>query len=794
MLMRDFLFDLKFALKNALSSKLRLFSIIIMLVIVFSFSFLLFGVEKIVLNAQSDKSRDKYNGFDFYVTVNEYSNQRFYSIKNDIINKIEEYDKLFINVSSFLYTPLYYQGEKSGNINLYTGKTSDFNTLTNNNFSTLNSDEVIISKEFKDKYRIKDSLTLCFNGSIKTFKVKGESDCGIFNKDSIFLERSFLKDLLDFDISSYLYQDLVNISFFKVKEGVLIDDVIRQIDNGKLVIDYCVNQDLISRTSSTYISSLKVIFLFVLAIILIVLNSLFKRIFTTKVEEYLTINSIGGENKYFFKLVAYEIGFYSLIAFIIALGIYGIISLALGKIIYQNASSSFDFLAIICGFFFIFGIISLLICFNYFWFKKLSLQNKENQNEQNYFVNFITIGLLIVICQIFSYQYQGLFISILIFIFLFLGIKCLFILINKYYKGNSLFALFNLKNISKNKTYFNSIMIFASCLICIAGVCSVREFILKSAKGSSKAYYFDSFIVNIYNYDDDFKNYLSNNTEYMKEGGYYRLIKIKEYDYTIDVGFAIDSQYFDEFFSFDISKEKLANLDTEEKNIILNSSLQTMFNLKTGDQITVNLGEEEIPVTIAGFADFGISNQCILSKSVISNINTVLIKNPSDDFYSSLNDYTSKMFVLYQVDEYIDGFLKSGLEMTYFISALCIFIILLLFIVIINNSLLFYEEMKDAYAKIRILGLSKKELLALQVKENLFIFLIVGILSFLASIILIKNVSYLLIFFKSYYTMPIDILTILIGLGIGLVAYFLSQIVFIKKVCNINLIENVKTF
>ena len=206
------------------------------------------------------------------------------------------------------------------------------------------------------------------------------------------------------------------------------------------------------------------------------------------------------------------------------------------------------------------------------------------------------------------------------------------------------------------------------------------------------------------------------------------------------------------------------------------------------------MGEEEIPVTIAGFADFGISNQCILSKSVISNINTVLIKNPSDDFYSSLNDYTSKMFVLYQVDEYIDGFLKSGLEMTYFNSALCIFIILLLFIVIINNSLLFYEEMKDAYAKIRILGLSKKDLLALQVKENLFIFLIVGILSFLASIILIKNVSYLLILFKSYYTMPIDIQTILIGLGIGLVAYFLSQIVFIKKVCNINLIENVKTF
>ena len=794
MFMSDFLFDLKFAFKNALSSKLRLFSIIIMLVVVFSFSFLLFGVEKIVLNAQSDKARDKYNGFDFYVTVDANSNQRFYSIKNDIINKIEDYDKLFINVSSFLYTPLYYQGEKSGNINLYTGKTSDFNILTNSNFSTLGSDEVIISKGFKDKYQIKDSVSLCFNGNIKTYKVKGESDSGLFNRDSIFLERSFLDDLLDFDISSYLYQDLVNSSFFKVKDGVDIDDVITQIDNDNLVVDYCVNQDSISNSSNIYISSLKTIFLFILVIIFIVLNSLFKRLFTTKIDEYLTINSIGGESKYFFKLVIYEIGFYSLIAFILALGIFGIICSSLGRIIYQNARFSFDFMAVALGFVLVIFIISFLICLNYFWFKRLSLQNKDYQNEQNYFVNFITVGLLIGICQVFSYQYRGLFISILIFIFLFLGIKCLFILMNKYYKGNSVFALFNMKNIFNNKVYFNSIMIFASCMICIAGVCSVRGFILKSAKESSQAYYFDSFIVNIYNYDDDFKNNIANNTEYMKEGGYYRLINIKEYDYTIDVGFALDSQDFDQFFSFDIPEEELLKLDNEDKTIILNSSLKTMFNLQCGEKITINLGAEDMPVTIVGFADFGISNQCILSKSFVSNINTVLIKNPSDDFYSSLNAYTSKMFYLYQVDEYIDGFLKSGLEMTYFISTLCIIIILLLFIVIVNNSLLFFEEMKSAYAKIRILGLSKRELLFLQLKENLFIFLMISILSILVSIVLIRNASYILIFFKSYYAIPIDILTILIGLGIGSMAYFLSQIVFIKRICNISLIEDVKTF
>lgn len=781
---------IKYAYKNSTRNKLRLVSILISLSIIFIFSYLFFSVDSLVINAEYKKKIDKNNGYDFYTTVDTSGNDRFYSV-NAIKNKFDNYDDFFINTSSYIIMPIYYQGEKSSTISLYSSDLYSFNVMYNSYISDLSSEEIIISKKFKEENNITDYLYLTFNNKAYKFKVVDVYDTGFFTSSSVFINRKYLSNYINIPIVNL--DDIVNITYFKVKSGVDLD-YISDILSRDFNYYSCSDKNSIISQSKARISSLKIVFLFVLMIIVVILNSLLKRIFQDKEKEYLTLKSLGGEGIYFIKVIILEMLMYFLIAFILGTILYSIISYILGYIIYSNCGFYFDIIPLIKGLVMVLLIKSLLIYLNYSWFKNLSYQKKNKISLKKLLIEFILCIILFTLSNLLNDKYKGILSLILIVMFLFILVRIILIVMSKVFKNKSVFSIFNLKIMALNKTYFNSLKIFVICLASISSILIIRGHIIKSSNEIFDMFKYDYFIYNIYNYDQEFMEFLDKNTDSYLEIGYFRNVKFTSFNYNVDVAIATDGSNYDDYFNVCIDIETLNKLKSPEKYVVLNKNLKLLYNLEVDDLVSIIINDNEEIVKIAGFVDYGLVNQCIFSKSVSPKIDSVLLINPSMNFYDEISMYTDKMFILMNTSSYIHGFFDSAIIMTNFISIMCIIIILLLFIVIINNSLLFFEEMKETYSKIRILGLSSNEFAKLIILEILVVSIIVVPIIIIFINPIIKNGCYCLIFFNNYYEINIRIIDVVLGVSIGTIAYILSQVIFIKKIKELDLTSTIKTF
>ena len=781
---------IKHAYKNATRNKLRLISIIISLSIIFIFSYLFFSVDFIVINSEYRKSIDKNNGFDFYTTVDSSNNDRFYSI-NSIKNKIDDNNDLFLNISSYINLPIYFQGDKPSNIFLYTSDLYNFNSMYNSNITSLAFDEVIISKKLKEDNDIKDEIYLNLNNTNCKFRVVGVYDNGFFSSYSVFINRDHIDKYFNLPIINL--SDIVNVSYFKVKKGVDLEYIKEKLSNDFDFIS-CSDKDQIILKSKTRISSLKIVFMFILIVIVVVLNSLLKRIFQDKEKEYLTLKSLGGERVYFISIIILEMLIYFLISFIIGTVFYQFISYILGNIIYSKSGFYFDVFPLFKGVLIVFIIKTILIYLNFLWFKRLSYQKKNKVSLLKLTIKCIIYIILFLISNLFEDKYKGFLSLIIIVLFSFYSIRIILIILSKIFKNNFVFSIFNLKIMALNKTYFNSLKIFIICLISISSILIVRGHIISSSSKIFDMFKYDYFIYNIHNYDNEFIDMLDKNTDSYLEIGYFRNVKFTSLNYNVDVAITTDGTNYDTYFDVYIDTNTLNKLASKDKYVVLNKNLKTQYNLAVDDIVTVMINDKEENVKIAGFVDYGLVNQCIFSMSVSPKIDSVLLINPHNDFFNEISRYTDKMFILMNTNSYIHGFFDSAIVMTNFISFMCIIIILLLFIVIINNSLLFFEEMKETYSKIRILGLSSNEFIKLIILEILVVFLVIIPIIIIFMNPIVKNSCYVLILFNNYYEINMRIIDVVFGISIGAIAYILSQVMFIKKIRELDLTLTIKTF
>ena len=291
-----------------------------------------------------------------------------------------------------------------------------------------------------------------------------------------------------------------------------------------------------------------------------------------------------------------------------------------------------------------------------------------------------------------------------------------------------------------------------------------------------------------------------------------------ETDSKIDLDFLSDSTYFS--FRRDIGNiadnteynvsifytdENILNyLDLNTSNfaddaVIISFQLAKAFNLKTGDDITLDIDGENQIFKVTGVFDNYIDNYVIVNRELVSNVsnNAIMIKLGEEDKlnYDSIVKKLYSLDIGMQIEDKLQT-RKNYDSMVGSIKTIVLVVILcsgaLAMIVIYNLTNININERIKEIATLKVLGYQKFEVLGYIFREIIFM----SVLGILFGFVLGPILSYFVMDRISsaghYFSPYISWYNFIYAFLITLIFVLLIVVLFIKKIKGIKMVESLK--
>jgi len=809
-------FKLLFAYRNIKANRKSSLVIILTLSLVFCLSMLLFGMKSTFTKVFEYEAIDKYNQIDIVITFDEYSSSRLVSKRDVTDNYGDEvfYTMSFLNFSVLTETDEVFYTQMMSSV------AHEFEYLVDKDV-LITDGEIIITKSLASAYdlEIGDNLTLHIIDETINYTV-GDifEDTGLFSGLTFYVEK---EDLME-AVYGLTLTNLGNTLYIDLNEGFEVDEVVDLFKadtefDGYYIFE-TIDWDYVEIRAMDLVSMMLALGVIIVFALVLVLDSLFPIISKDIRHQQGVVSVLGGEKKLIWHVNLIQWGLYSSISFIIGCvltlfitnyglhiyGINGFIPLKIGP------------LSITLLFVITYIVLRAYIAYQR-EYKESSVSLSKNNRFKKYKTKeaYMIIALILLVLE-YSFEFfsSGIHSLILVCLTLYLAFNIasytliLFSIIMRKKKKKSLFNLFQLKYLKTDKHVHLSLRVLMISMFALVILFSLRSFMDQQVDSFYGLMDFDLAVANINDYDDSLLNEIDTyDIVSADQATFYQRIYIEfDENNTQPCRFfvSMERDIIFEYFGLSETEFDESYLDNEVAYVVLPKSHKLVYNLSIGDTVSLNLNYalEEVQMEIAGFIDTELDNLVYSNIMFVDGYedivepNFILINTDSEEevFNQLVTDYSQRMYYIMDPEVYFVDLINSVEGITNFFSVLTLYMILCFVIVIFNNTLLVFYGIKNDLAKVKVLGVSKKEFIVSLLKEYILIVVIVLGLGWLEVSVLSENLKYVVLLTNYYKDISSTPLTNLYGCAIVGCVLLLSYLYYMNNINKIEIIEEIKIY
>lgn len=785
--MNKFLFSFKMAYKNIFKNKFRSMLLFIYFILLFTLLNLTFINQKVSYFYAEQSTIMQTTPYTLKMSVGENTSTRFFSTSN-LKNKNYNY-------SAFFKVQLLNQ-EDSLYLTTYLGNDDSINKSLSLNIN-LDIDEIIISKSYAklNNYEISDFINLNLGNVVTTFKVGYIiDDIGLLNTYTVFINYQNITPILKslFDLSLPL-SNLHNEVYF-ISENIN-DDIndLKNISNFEnLDFQNLRSEKTIERKTEISKNFLLLFYLFSTSIILLITFTSFVVLFKEKKNEKNIILSIGGTNKYFNLIWLIEVLLYLIPNIFLGYISTLIIVNAILRNMYIKTFFKFSIFYSILSFLILLLIyFIILIIFNY-------------QKKRNNYKNVLIISLLIlstisfIIIAFLSFKIKPFIQLILIFVWLY---SFLFLFLKFFVNSlKSIRLKLYLKIKIRESSIFKYFFLSLITIMTIVLMFSFKGNINLIRTENINLYKSNIVVSNINDNINTLKQEINtwDNIEYVSSINIFHQTNIKNTNFVINNLFSGTSCDLTNSFNFEVDSDVLNKLNSvDNKYIILPLHYKKLNVFSIGDVITLSFSTKDVDLVVAGFLNNNIrvsfTNIHLVDETFKSNTLFINTYNINQIKYKLIDQYQKNLYYIFETTDFVNRQVNILPQIDFLINALIIFSIIVFTFSLINQNIIYFENLKNSYTKLYLLGLSNQDIEKLSIIETLFLSVIIFIISFLFNYLIAPLVSNMFILLNDYYLLSFDVLDIIKGLILSLVMVVVVKVLYLNQIKKLDIVKTLKT-
>lgn len=620
-----------------------------------------------------------------------------------------------------------------------------------------------------------------------------------------------------------------NFTIIDVINNDEIEVALKSLERADFLVTKLVDEAIIKESVHRINQIFWIIFLFVFLIIFFIIHSLSRLIIMERLPVIGSFRSIGASVNMVIWMIVAESALYGLVAGSIG-GILGyLLKDSISDLFFSGVSTiksptEFPINKIILTTLFILILQVLMtilpvlksskISLRVMLFEKLESRYVISKKQSNIAMAFIILTIAICFTPLSRFYWVNM-IAIILFVFamalLIPGIIFVFArivrkLIDRFKLPTASMAISNIHN---NKIMVNNIRLITMILTFAISIYIVAFSMVDYLISSSKIYKSDLMISNLFSQSEgeELIEGVSGITEYTYL--YYSELPVFIDEYEID-SFTLLSNYDGEnmetFFNGVKVEEDL--LDLEYNEIILSSKVMKENKLKTNHIIQIQYELEERLVDhqykIVGQCDtthfvnngYGaiISHEAYIEN--LGNKPTLMFINTDNDIVQTIQSIENKVSSMdtriVSVEEYIEKGVKNNLDILNMVFILICIGLVLSYVGIINNQIISFIQRRKELAVLYSTSMSKGQLIVLIISESIVSFVISGLLSLTACMIILQFIEKILDSMGIIFIININIYEVAKILILGLISILLTNIYPLKKIRKMNVASVIK--
>jgi ABC-type lipoprotein release transport system permease subunit len=815
---------------------MRSFLLIVGFIGIFVVVIIAFSMNDFFRSYYVGKLEEKYQSFDLMMNVSTSGDSRFFSISqmnlDTDLGKMVEDRAAFFEFDVLVETQL----ENRMYVHVFSSSVKDFSkisTFDDENF-VLGENEMIITKSFADSndITIGDEISLYAKSSIKEFIIRDiVIDGHIFRDQSIFIDKeesisfflSSLSPTLE-GLPSILLKNMYNFVYIDINEAYTYDQVVDKIQEmpqyQNLSFTKTIDEHRVMQFVSRNISILSMMLSVVFISILFVLQTTLLVYFNEKKGVFSQVHILGGKKTFSLNLVAIELFTFFVISFLLSILITNMV-LDFG-VNYLNVNLDYHvkFISLLYAGSVVLGLTILMVIYYFKKFYQVAdinhLKDKGLEIKYNFKKNILIIvslmlGYLFLYIPAIDHLLNDFVaaIKIAIAVIFMYGCSNLFLkfsleILKKRKEKNLLYFHVSMSTAKKAFKHYKSVILIAFLTIMLLvfanGYMSVRP------ESYRHAYKVDFIVTHIVSDFDDIYDEI-NELDHVKDAekiGLYTNVRVIEENETINQLISIDKNQISTYFNLNINQSALDNFgDDNQLKILLPYRYNKLFNFMIGDKVSIYVnptyGNQEF--YISGFFEKQLNDLAFTNMNEFFGeqssyqaivVNSTIEKNELKE--ELLDLFSDQMIYITDVDQSMSTFLYEMERVGTYITFVLSLVIACFIIAMINHSQLLFSQTKADYARLFIIGYSKKKMTLTLVKEGMIFLLIFLITSVFGFVIIAFNFSDFGLLFGEYEPIKFKSIPILYGSLIIIFVFCFQYIIYIRQVLKIKIADVMKSY
>ena len=295
---------------------------------------------------------------------------------------------------------------------------------------------------------------------------------------------------------------------------------------------------------------------------------------------------------------------------------------------------------------------------------------------------------------------------------------------------------------------------------------------------------------------------LMDNVKEATEAYLYQQIQIDDLDVTDDYMVSIETSVIGNYLDLGIDEATLEAFEkTSKPYIILSEKYQYVYGYKSGDIIRLKINNtldnqlfEILAFHTSNNSMISISNMIELEEYEAVLKNSILVNASANKevlYQDLINRYQSRLYFIVEMNQSLKEIETLSNQLFDLVSYLSYILIACFILTIVNNSVLIFDEMRPTYQKLKVLGMKKKQFIKMLSLEHLYIMVAIITSGLVIILVGIPNFIYIGGLLNIYLPLTYTLSDLLIGTGLFVLFYFLSNLVYVYRLDKMAVLNNI---
>ena len=807
-------FSLRFSFKNIIKHPFRSFLLLIGFLGLFISLMIGISMRDFFHAYYTGRILDQYGEIDMVMTLSQTSDTRFFRTSAFTRPEVDDIVKDYI---PFFEVDVLLETENSDKlyVHVFSSTYENFKEISNasSSFTNLGDDEIIITESFADAYQIQvsDSIILYAGETTRTLFVFDIVEDGkLFSGESIFIEKDvalpfFLESISPSlaDLPPSLLVNIHNKVYLDLEDDISHQEAISILkgvpDFSNLDYEVTIDQEAINQFVNRNVSVFLMVISMIVIAILLVMQTTLLVYFEDKKKNFGTIKILGGSHLFSLLVVGIEMLIYLLISFVLSIYLSNLI-IGIGlDYLDSPITYSLPTFYILISLSIIFLLSSLVV---FYYFRRAQKQTSMTQIKESitklpkarylFILTLISFGVYFLMFIIKKSSIPS-FIQVLIsFLILFILALLLIQVISKVFKTrkHQFVFTFHLKMLLSKSVFYQYIFVLLVSFLSIFLLVLANDYMQIRSSSYQDEYNLDLIVTHVVNdFDESYQEILMlDGVRSADQAGLYMDVYMESYGQSINELVSFDPELIEKYFNLPIKETYIQSLREESRpSILLPTRFQLLYGLDVGDFVDISLDSEQTEsFLIVGFFEKYVGNLAFTNLYNIDSYqdvqyNSILVNAKYDKQalqYELWDLYSQKMIVIYDHDEVVDLLVyemeRINNYMTYIISILIFCFILSIF----NHSSLLLSQMESNYARLHVLGLSRRKMNFMMIYESMVLFLILALVSTTSYVLIATRLRSFVLFFGEYEPITMTDSSILVGLIFITLLFVISKVFY----------------